>query len=280
MASISPVHGSSTIAVPAAACASRTPVLERALGDRLQADVERQLHGRAVEHARVVHAVDQNLAPQRIALDLERPRERAQILLVDALDAFDATQIDPGEAEHLGGGGPVWIEPARFGDLAEPADRESMHRSLLARRHRALQPDEIRLAGELRRHGTRQEAECGAQARLRTAPIARADLPRTHVQRGPLDARRQRLAVPVQNGAAMGSDVDLLVMLAARQTRQIGTIRSVNCTIRIATIRSRTAIPPPTARILAFTARSRSAPAWVAPCRDARAPGARGAAAR
>src|SRR5205085_7414419 len=125
----------------------------------------------------------------------------AEIALVVALDAFEPLEVDAGETDDVRRRRLVWIEAPRLGDVAEAVELQRLQRVTLARRRGALQPDEGLTALELRRNlllAQTEHREGAAHAR------AVGHLSRAEKDRGTVDARRQGLAMAVEDRAAVG----------------------------------------------------------------------------
>src|SRR5262249_48115994 len=136
-----------------------------------------------------------------------------------ALEAFLAARVDVDEAQHLRAERAVRIEAARLGDRPRAGQRESLQLLALARLGVPLEPHERLPACE-----SAPDVGIAQAPRLRQlvhgGRVLRP-LRRPHVQRWYAERARQKLALTIQNLAALSGERDLLPVLPRRLADEV-----------------------------------------------------------
>ena len=156
------------------------------------------------------HDVDR--LTRRVADDRLVPRPSGELLVERAFEPVEPLVVRPREAEELGCDAPLRIGPALLGVEPDPRDREPLEELGLRRVGLAVEEDELlRVVGEPGEDGVRVDAErlpC-----LDRRPPRGDDVPRIGVHGRRELADRERLARPVEDGAASRRDLDRLPLL-------------------------------------------------------------------
>ena len=110
---------------------------------------------------------------------------------------------------------PVRVEAPSFRDGVDARQPEPGHGLRLARQCLAFQPDERRAALELRTQRAHRHVQRASEGR--DPPVGRRalgpQLARPHVDRWHVDRERKRLARAIDDGSAMGQELDALMVL-------------------------------------------------------------------
>jgi len=129
--------------------------------------------------------------------------------------------VHPDEAEHVRREAVVGVEAAALLDRVDALQAEPFDGLGLVRRHLPPEPHEALRAGRPAAHGLERKVEGrGERGEARVLP---AELARPHVDRRDIEREGERLAVAVDDRAAMRRELDPRPVLQRGQPRQVGS---------------------------------------------------------
>jgi hypothetical protein len=164
-------------------------------------------------------SLNQNAAPQRVALDERRAALAAEIIVVMHLDAFESLRIAADESDQLRGQLTLGIVPIRLVGNSHALDIEGPDPLGFFGRHLPLDPHERFIGREFLNDRRRIHAESLSQALGRGPRLF--DAMGASINRLPFEAQCERLAGAVENRAALGQNDPFLEMLFLSQQLEL-----------------------------------------------------------